>query len=93
MPEQDSSPENPGRHLVSPTPIEVTASLNEKSASDERVTLTALMLKAVALTLADEPSFNAHWTEAGHELIDDINVGVAMDIPAGFDCPRDRRLP
>jgi len=43
-----------------------------------------MMLKAVAPTLADEPEFNAHWTEAGHEVIDDINIGVAIDIPAGL---------
>ncbi len=67
--------------------IAATSSLNDAAAGDERVTLTALMLKAVALTLADEPEFNAHWTEAGHELIDQINIGVAIDIPAGLIAP------
>lgn len=67
--------------------IEATAKLNEGKAREDRITLTALMLKAVALTLADEPEFNAHWTETGHELIDDINLGVAIDIPAGLIAP------
>jgi len=67
--------------------IEATAGLNEGREQEERITLTALMLKAVALTLAEEPEFNAHWTEAGHELIDDINLGVAIDMPAGLIAP------
>lgn len=67
--------------------IEATASLNEGGAPGDRVTLTALMLKAVALALIDEPAFNAHWTEAGHELIDAINIGVAIDIPDGLIAP------
>ena len=67
--------------------IEATTKLNADVATGERVTLTALMLKAVALTLADEPAFNAHWTDAGHELIDDINIGVAIDVPAGLIAP------
>lgn len=67
--------------------IAATSNLNVNAAADERVTQTAVMLKAVALALADEPTFNAHWTEAGHELIDDINIGVAIDIPAGLIAP------
>jgi len=73
--------------IVMDAAIAATASLNESASREERVTLTAMMLKAVALTLADEPEFNAHWTEAGHEVIDDINIGVAIDIPAGLIAP------
>ncbi len=67
--------------------IAATAALNEGKSKQERITLTALMLKAVALTLADEAEFNAHWTEAGHEIVDDINIGVAIDTPAGLIAP------
>ncbi len=67
--------------------IEATAKLNDKPDQETRVTLTAMMLKASALTLAEEPAFNAHWTENGHELIEEINIGVAMDIPAGLIAP------
>lgn len=63
------------------------STLNEGRPPEERVTLTALMLKAVALTLAEEPTFNAHWTDDGHELIEDINIGVAIDIPDGLIAP------
>jgi len=73
--------------IVMDAAIGATAALNEGRAQDERITLTALMLKAIALTLAEEPEFNAHWTEAGHELIDDINLGVAIDMPAGLIAP------
>lgn len=66
---------------------EAVAKLSEGREAGERVSLTALMIKAVAMTLAAEPKFNAHWTEAGHELIDDINIGVAIDIPAGLIAP------
>jgi pyruvate dehydrogenase E2 component (dihydrolipoamide acetyltransferase) len=67
--------------------IEAISELNADSSSDLRVTQTAVMLKAVALTLADEPEFNAHWIDDGHELIDEINIGVAIDIPAGLIAP------
>ncbi len=67
--------------------IAVLTAMNEGRVKADRVTLTALMLKAVALTLADEPEFNAHWTEAGHELIDLINLGVAINLPAGLIAP------
>lgn len=67
--------------------IALTAELNDGRERQNRITLTALMIKAVALTLADEPEFNAHYTEQGHELIDDINLGVAIDIPAGLIAP------
>lgn len=115
MSEQDSSPDKPGRHLITPTPMRkaiarrmsqskqqaphfyvsceiamdaaIEATFNLNAAPDQRVTQTAVMLKAVALALTDEPAFNAHWTEAGHELIDDINIGVAIDIPAGLIAP------
>jgi len=73
--------------IVMDAAIGAAAALNEGRGQDERVTLTALMLKAIALTLASEPEFNAHWTEAGHELIDDINLGVAIDMPAGLIAP------
>jgi pyruvate dehydrogenase E2 component (dihydrolipoamide acetyltransferase) len=67
--------------------IEAVSELNANSSSDVRVTQTAVLLKAVALTLADEPEFNAHWTDRGHELIDAINIGVAIDVPAGLIAP------
>jgi pyruvate dehydrogenase E2 component (dihydrolipoamide acetyltransferase) len=67
--------------------IEAISELNANSSSGAKITQTAVMLKAVALTLADEPEFNAHWIDGGHELIDAINIGVAIDIPAGLIAP------
>ena len=55
--------------------------------AERRVTLTALMIKALALTLEEVPEFNAHWTKDGHELIDAINIGVAIDLPDGLIAP------
>ncbi len=58
-----------------------------KQSTEQRVTLTALMIKAVALTLEEVPEFNAHWTKEGHELIDAVNIGVAIDLPDGLIAP------
>ena len=55
--------------------------------SEQRITLTALMIKALALTLEVAPEFNAHWTKGGHELIDAINIGVAIELPDGLIAP------
>ncbi len=67
--------------------IEAMSHLNVDTALSERVTLTSMMLKAVALILEEVPEFNAHWTDAGHELIDGINIGVAINLPAGLIAP------
>lgn len=61
--------------------------LNRSRHPEDRISLTAVLLKAVALSLAEAPEFNAHWTDSGHELIADINIGVAMDLPAGLIAP------
>jgi pyruvate dehydrogenase E2 component (dihydrolipoamide acetyltransferase) len=73
--------------IVMDAAIEATAALNDNPEQQTRITLTAVMLKALALTLAEERTFNAHWTDEGHVLIDDINIGVAIDIPAGLIAP------
>ena len=61
------------------------ADLNQSS--EQRITLTALMIKALALTLEEAPEFNAHWIKGGHELIDAINIGVAIELPDGLIAP------
>jgi pyruvate dehydrogenase E2 component (dihydrolipoamide acetyltransferase) len=68
--------------------------LNEGRQPDDRLTLTVLLLKALALTLAEHRSFNALWNGDTLELVDAINVGVAIAVedgliaPAILDCDR-----
>ncbi len=62
-------------------------SANTGREKDDRAGVTALLIKAVALTLAEEPRFNAHWTDEGHVLVDDVNVGVAITLEGGLIAP------
>lgn len=73
--------------IIMDTAIAALDRLNEHRQGSDRITQTALLLKALALTLVAEPEFNAHWTEQGHEIIRGINIGVAIDVPAGLIAP------
>jgi pyruvate dehydrogenase E2 component (dihydrolipoamide acetyltransferase) len=47
------------------------------------VTMTALLAKAVALTLQKHPILNASYTDAGIQYHSNINVAVAVAMPGG----------
>jgi pyruvate dehydrogenase E2 component (dihydrolipoamide acetyltransferase) len=70
---------------------------NQGRAREDRVTVTAFLLRAVALTLAEHPAFNAAWNGEVVERWDAINIGVAIALdegliaPALLDC-RDRGI-
>jgi len=70
---------------------------NDGRAREDRLTVTAFLLRAVALTLAEHPAFNAAWNGDVVERVDDINIGVAIALddgliaPALLDC-RDRSI-
>ena len=70
---------------------------NEGRAREDRLTVTAYLLRAVALTLAEHPAFNAAWDGETVERWDAINIGVAIALddgliaPALLDC-RDRSV-
>jgi pyruvate dehydrogenase E2 component (dihydrolipoamide acetyltransferase) len=51
------------------------------------VGMSAALIRATALTLVDEPGFNAHWSEDGPVLDSDVNVGVAIAVPGGLMAP------
>ena len=91
-------------HFYLSTEIEMDAAArpaptatNDGRARDERVTVTAFLLRAVALTLAEHPAFNAVWNGDAVESVDAINIGVAIALddgliaPALLDCRRSRR--
>jgi pyruvate dehydrogenase E2 component (dihydrolipoamide acetyltransferase) len=61
--------------------------LNEGRAQDDRITVTAMLVKAVALTLAEHRAFNAVWNEETLERVDAINVGVAIAVEDGLIAP------
>ena len=54
-----------------------------------RLTLTAFLLKALALTLKAFPKFNASLDVEAQEIVykDDIHIGVAVDTPHGLLVP------
>ena len=80
-------------HFYLSTEIEMNVLLaaaehvNEGRAREERVTVTAFLLRAVALTLAEHPAFNAVWNGEVIERVDDINVGVAVALEDGLIAP------
>jgi pyruvate dehydrogenase E2 component (dihydrolipoamide acetyltransferase) len=61
--------------------------LNADREPSERVSLTAVLVHAVAGALVEHPSFNAVWE--GDDLIRraDVNIGVAIDVPEGLLAP------
>lgn len=90
-------------HFYLSTEIEMDALLDAVDAAnaartpEDRVTVTAFLLRAVALTLAAHPAFNATWNGERVERWDAINLGVAIALddgliaPALLDC-RDRGI-
>jgi pyruvate dehydrogenase E2 component (dihydrolipoamide acetyltransferase) len=60
---------------------------NAGRAREERVTVTAFLLRAVALTLAEHPAFNAVWAGDVIERVDAINIGVAIALDDGLIAP------
>ena len=63
------------------------------AAREERATVTALLLKAIASTLTAFPAFNAVWNGETLERVDAINLGVAIDLgDAGLIAPGAARL-
>lgn len=61
--------------------------LNAERPRDERITVTALLLRALTAALVEHPSFNALWE--GDVLVrsDAVNIGVAIDVPDGLLAP------
>jgi pyruvate dehydrogenase E2 component (dihydrolipoamide acetyltransferase) len=52
-----------------------------------RTSLTAFLLKALALTLAEHRSFNAVWEGESLQLVEAINIGVAIALDEGLIAP------
>jgi pyruvate dehydrogenase E2 component (dihydrolipoamide acetyltransferase) len=51
------------------------------------VSLTDVLLRAVGAQLADQPAFNALFEDGTHRLVEEVNVGVAVDVADGLVTP------
>lgn len=81
------------RELEMDAALDALAAVNAGRAKEERATVTALLLKAVARALAAQPAFNAVWDGETLYRVDAVNLGVAIDLgdagliaPALLDC-------
>jgi pyruvate dehydrogenase E2 component (dihydrolipoamide acetyltransferase) len=69
--------------------VDVTAlqALRAAAPDADRVSLTAYVLRAVALCLVDHPRLNARLREKDIELLPDVNIGLAVSLDDGLMVP------
>ena len=81
-------------HFYLSTDVEMDAVLtaadrhNTGRERDARVTVTAYLIRAVALALAEHPIFNSVWNGDVLEVVDALNIGVAIALDDGLMAPR-----
>jgi len=63
------------------------ALVSDLSESGMEVGLNDMLLRAVALTLRDNPKMNAVYQDGEHRLIEEVNVGYAVDTGQGLIVP------
>ncbi|BAO44687.1 dihydrolipoamide acetyltransferase family protein [Thiolapillus brandeum] len=61
--------------------------LLHQAAKDRKYSLTLLLARALALTVTEHPLFNAVYTPAALALRQQVNVGIAADVPGGLLTP------
>ena len=68
---------------------DVTALVEARAAlkAQAGITYTDLLVKAVALALAEHPRLNVRWGGDAIELLPEINIGVAVALEAGLVVP------
>lgn len=80
-------------HFYVSTDIEMDAvvvaneTLNAGRTGDDRVTLTAWLVRALAQSLVAYPALNAVWEGEALERSTPINIGIAIAIPDGLVAP------
>jgi pyruvate dehydrogenase E2 component (dihydrolipoamide acetyltransferase) len=67
--------------------LQVADAANRGRPREERLTVTAYLVRAVADSLTDFPELNAVWTDDGLEVIEKINMGVAIALDDGLIAP------
>ncbi|HYD59819.1 MAG TPA: dihydrolipoamide acetyltransferase family protein [Noviherbaspirillum sp.] len=63
------------------------AALQASLGSAQKVTVTVYVMRALALTLRDHPRLNALLKDNEVELVDDINLALAVSVPDGLLAP------
>jgi pyruvate dehydrogenase E2 component (dihydrolipoamide acetyltransferase) len=63
------------------------AAHNDGRPREQRATVTAALVCALTGALRAHPAFNAVWSGDELELVDAINVGIAIDLPGGLIAP------
>ena len=89
-PMQASKQEVP--HFYVSTEIRMDAALSAVESRNgmrdaPRVSLSAVLVRACALSLREHPSFNAVWTSDGLALAEQVNVSVAVALEGGLIAP------
>ena len=80
-------------HFYVSTDIEMEAviaannAINAERVGDDRVTITAWIVRGLAQSLAAAPALNAIWSGETLERVDAINIGIAIAIPDGLIAP------
>jgi pyruvate dehydrogenase E2 component (dihydrolipoamide acetyltransferase) len=65
----------------------LSAELRMDAALEQRVSVSAVLVRACALALRAHPSFNAVWTPDGLALAEQVNVSVAIALDEGLVAP------
>lgn len=76
--------EAPAFHLSVEADMAAALSVKERSPG---ATVTDAILAACAAALRDHPALNAHYAEETVTMFDRVNVGMAVDTPAGLVVP------
>lgn len=76
--------EAPAFHLA--VEVDMTTALTVKT-SAAGATVTDLLVSVCALALTEHPALNAHYSEEGVTVYEEVNVGIAVSTPAGLMVP------
>jgi pyruvate dehydrogenase E2 component (dihydrolipoyllysine-residue acetyltransferase) len=67
--------------------LDAAERINAGRAREDRVTITAFILKALAVTLGEHPHFNAVWEGGIPHVVAAINISVAVAVDGGLLAP------
>ncbi len=77
-------------HFYATAEIDVTAALDARKAKESEglsVSVNDLIIRAVALALADEPRVNCRLSEEAIDYPEDVNIGIAVGLEEGLVVP------
>jgi pyruvate dehydrogenase E2 component (dihydrolipoamide acetyltransferase) len=67
--------------------VDLVAQLRERTG--QKITILAMVAKAVCLAIADHPTINSRWDDAAQEIVEFgyVNLGIAVATPRGLMVP------